>query len=84
MQLIPSELSKALGVNNLEIEIQWRPLKVMSELEMSTVRVNNSAADMNHFTMGAVDNIDVRQKLVNDKNSGYSGMTMPDSIDEDE
>lgn len=82
-RLIPSKLSKTLGIEDLEIELNWRPLKIMSELEMSTVRVNNSTADMNNFNMGAVDNIDVRQKLVNDKNSGYSGMTMPDSIVEE-
>lgn len=79
-RLIPSELSKALSINDLEIELNWRPLKIQSESEMSTARSNNANADAALFNTGAIDNIDIRQKLINDKNSGYSGMSMPDEI----
>lgn len=79
-RLIPSSLSKALNINDLEIELNWRPLKIQSESEISTVRSNNANADAALFNTGAIDNIDIRQKLINDKNSGYSGMKMPDEI----
>lgn len=79
-RLIPSSLSKALNINDLEIELNWRPLKIQSESELSTVRSNNANADAALFNTGAIDNIDIRQKLINDKNSGYSGMKMPDEI----
>ncbi len=79
-RLIPSELSKALKINNLEIELNWCPLKIQSESEISTTRSNNANADAALFNTGAIDNIDIRQKLINDKNSGYSGLKMPDEI----
>ena len=83
-RLIPSELSKALNINDLEIELTWRPLKIQSETDISTVRSNNANADAALFNTGAIDNIDIRQKLINDKNSGYSGMKMPDEIIEED
>lgn len=79
-RLIPSELSKALDINSLEIELSWRPLKIQSESEIATARSNNANADAALFNTGAIDNIDIRQKLINDKSSGYSGMKMPDEI----
>lgn len=79
-RLIPSSLSKALNIKDLEIELTWRPLKIQSESEISTARSNNANADAALFNTGAIDNIDIRQKLINDKNSGYSGMKMPDEI----
>lgn len=82
-RLIPSVLSKKLGVEDLEIELNWRPLKIMSELELSTVRVNNANANTALFNTGAIDNIDIRQSLVNDKNFPFSGMSMPDEITEE-
>lgn len=83
-RLIPSELSKALNINSLEIDLTWRPLKIQSETEISTIRSNNANADAALFNTGAIDNIDIRQKLINDKNSGYSGMKMPDEIIEED
>lgn len=79
-RLIPSSLSKALNIKDLEIELTWRPLKIQSESEISTARSNNANADAALFNTGAIDNIDIRQKLINDKNSGYSGLKMPDEI----
>tara|TARA_R100000951_G_scaffold62227_1_gene52239 strand:- start:16963 stop:18408 length:1446 start_codon:yes stop_codon:yes gene_type:complete len=81
-RLIASELNSKFNVSNIEIELIWRPLKIMSEVELSTVRTNNANADAALFNTGAIDNIDIRQKLINDKNSGYSGMRMPDEIEE--
>lgn len=83
-RLIPSILAKEFGVSDLEIDLSWRPLKVMSEKEMSEVNLNKANADAVWFDCGAIDNIDMRQKLINDKNSGYSGLEMPDEIAEEE
>lgn len=82
-RLIPSSLGKELGVADLEIELAWRPLKITSDLEKSTIRVNNSTADSNWFNAGAIDNIDIRERLIKDKDSGFNGITMPDEIDEE-
>ncbi len=81
-RLIPSELLKAIGVKDLEIELEWRPIKVMSEKEKAEVNFNKAQTDGILFDRGAIDNIDIRQRLVNDKNSGHSGMSMPEEIEE--
>ena len=83
-RLIPSTLAKELGVSDLEIDINWRPIKVMSEKEIADTNFSKSQADMAAFNTGAIDNIDIRQRLVNDKQSGYSGLKMPTEIIEPE
>jgi len=75
-RLIPSELSGDLGIKNLEIELNWRSLKIMSDIDKSTVRVNNANADTMLYNASAIDNIDIREKLIKDKNSGYTGIDL--------
>lgn len=77
-RLIPSSLGKDLGVADLEIELAWRPLKITSDLEKSTIRVNNSTADSNWVQTGAISSYDVAERLVKDKESGFNGIELPD------
>lgn len=61
--------------------------KYYNEKNEFTLHVNfniKANADAALFNTGAIDNIDIRQKLINDKNSGYSGMKMPDEIIEED
>lgn len=83
-RLIPSTLAKEFGISDLEIDINWRPIKVMSEKEIADTNFSKSQSDMAAFNTGAIDNIDIRQRLVNDKQSGYSGLGMPTEIIETE
>jgi phage-related protein (TIGR01555 family) len=83
-RLIPSSLLMDFGVDELELELVWRPLKIQSEVDISTARANNASADAALFNTGAVDNIDIRQKLANTAGSGYTGLKMPDEIIEDD
>ncbi len=76
-------LFKSESLGDMEVTINWRPLKVMSDLEMSTIRVNNSTADSNWFNTGSVDNIDIRERLIKDKNSGFSEMEILEDEPED-
>ena len=80
-RLIPSSLSKDLKIQNLEIEVEWNPLKVMSDLELAQMRQANSTADANWYNIDAIDGQDVRDRLVKDKNSGYGGIATPDIED---
>lgn len=83
-RLIPSVLAGKFGIDSLEIDLSWNPIKVISETDKSTIRANNATADKSWFEVGAIDNFDIRERLIKDKNSGYTGIQMPEVVDEPE
>ena len=73
----------------MELDIVWNPLKVMSDKEQAEVNFIKSQTDTNLFNTGAVGDVDIREKLSKDKLSGYSGVkvvidTPHDDIDKDD
>lgn len=80
-RLIPS-IGRSIGIEDgMGIDVHWNPIKVMSEAEISDVRLKNTQADQALYNIGAVDNFDVRERIINDANSGYEGLEMPEEDD---
>lgn len=77
-RLIPSEITPKLNITP-ELDITWNPLKVMSAQEVATTRLANSQADAQWQTTGAIDDVDIRQRITKDPNSGFDGIEMRDS-----
>ena len=68
-RLMMSEFKK-----EMELDILWHPLKVMSEKEQAEINFIKSQTAVNLYNTGAVGDIDIRTQLSADKTSGYSGV----------
>ena len=64
-----SEFSK-----EMELDIVWNPLKVMSDKEQAEVNFIKSQTAVNLYNTGAVGDVDIRESISKDKLSGYSGV----------
>lgn len=82
--LMRSIIAPKFKVEPFEIEHEWRPLAVMSEVDQSTVSVNKANSDKLYSDMGAVDAYDIRDKLIADKDSGYTGLEAVERPEEEE
>jgi phage-related protein (TIGR01555 family) len=71
-RLIPSLFNESF-----DVEVVWKPLKVMSDKDLAEVNNLNSQTAVNEANIGAIDAVDERNRL------GYSGMEALDVIDDD-
>ncbi len=83
-RLMMSEFGK-----EMELDLVWNPLKVMSDKEQAEVNFIKSQTAVNLYNTGAIGDVDIRENLSADKMSGYSGVkvvidTPHDDIDDDE
>jgi uncharacterized protein len=72
-RLIPTEIKPRFNVEP-EIELNWRPLKVMSAKEVAEVNNINANTDTLLYNLHSIDSVDVGKRLQADKQSGYSGI----------
>ncbi len=68
-RLMMSEFGK-----EMELDIVWNPLKVMSDKEQAEINFIKSQTAVNLYNTGAVGDVDIRTQLSADKMSGYSGV----------
>jgi hypothetical protein len=68
---IMPELKKS---SPFSLGIVWNPVDVNSDIEQAEVRERIANADKAYFDMGAIDAMDVRDRLISDDKSGYSGL----------
>lgn len=70
----------------MDLDIVWNPLKVMSAKEQAEINFLKSQTAMNLFNVGAIGEVDERERLSKDKLSGYSGVEIltQDPLDKDE
>lgn len=59
-----------------EIEIVWNPCDVPSAQELADVNLKKAQTDGALVDAGALDTLDVRKRLVEDKESGYNGLAI--------
>lgn len=72
-RLMPSCLTPYANIESM-IEPVWNPIKVMSENEKADVLTKVSTALVNLVNTGAIDNIDVQDYLVKQKDLGFEGI----------
>jgi hypothetical protein len=78
-RLMPSEFNE-----EMDLDITWNPLRVMSDKDMAEVNKLKADTDIALNGIGAVDGVDVRGRIIEDKKSGYSGIEMFDTEEEEE
>jgi hypothetical protein len=84
-RLMMSEFSK-----EMDLDIVWNPLKIMSDKDLADVNFIKSQTAMNEYNMGAISDFDERSRLSKEKGSGYSGVevleqvAIPDEDDEED
>lgn len=75
--------SDDLQINpNTEIHPEWNPLKVLSDADIADINLKNRQADAVAYQSQAVDNFEMRERLINDPYSGFDNLTQVDDIDE--
>lgn len=81
MLCILSEVSPAAP---FEVDITWKPLDAVSAKERAEINKSNAETDTQLVAAGAIDGIEVRDRLVKDPDSGYTGLKgLPDLPDDD-
>lgn len=78
-RLIPTMIKPKMGIEP-EIEINWTPIKVMSELEIANVNKVKADTDSVLELMGVISAKDAGKRLIADKDSGHSGMELPEEL----
>ena len=82
-RLVPS-YAEDLGISaETELYPEWRPLKVMSDQEIAAINLQNRQADQIAFASQAIDNYELRERLLNDPYSGFDNLEPVEEDDED-
>lgn len=56
------------------VEVQWNPVDSPSAKEQAEINASKAATDKVWADSGAIDGTDIRQRLINDRDSGYNGI----------
>lgn len=56
------------------VDVVFNPLDTPTSAELATINLNNAQADAALVGIGALDGVDVRDRLISDQNSGYAGI----------
>lgn len=85
-RLMMSEFGK-----EMDLDIIWNPLKIMSDKELAETNFLKAQTAMIAYNIGAIGDVDERERLSRDKTSGYSGVEVnveipptPEEIEEQE
>lgn len=71
--LIRSEVTPKFKVK-FETSIVWKPTDSPTAAELADLNLKKSQNDSALVTAGAIDGYDVRQRIINDSDSGYNGI----------
>lgn len=81
--LIRSEIAPKFKIAPFHTSITWKPLDAMTSKELADVNFTKSQTAKNYADAGAIDGNDIRQALIADPESGYSGIDadLPDDAE---
>lgn len=83
--MMRSEICPRFGIQPFPFEILWEPLDSMTSREVAEVRKINAETDKIYaIDIGAVDAVDVRNKLAVDKDGGFIGIDVSEEDQEPE
>lgn len=72
--LIRSEIVPRFGVTPFDVTITWNPLDPLSAEEKANINKVKADTDAQWKAAGAIDENDIRDRLILDPDSGYSGI----------
>ena len=83
--VMKSDIAPMFNVVPFPVSVQFTPLDALTEKEQAEINLLNAQGAATLMQQGALSQEDERQRLINDEDSGYSGMSMEDlENDEDE
>ena len=56
------------------LRVNWKPLDTPTATEDAAINLQRAQTDQAYVDLGAIDGIDVRDRLIADPNSGYTGI----------
>lgn len=62
------------GKAEFKTDVKWLPVDSPSAEEQADTNLKKSQTDSLNVDMGAIDGVDVRNRLISDKDSGYNGL----------
>jgi phage-related protein (TIGR01555 family) len=82
--LIKSEIMPKYGIDYFCTSISWNSLDSFTSKEKAEINKHKAEQDVAYIAAAVLSPNDVRTKLVNDKNSGYNGLSIDDEDLENE
>jgi len=71
---IRSEIAPMFNIEPFNVEVVWKPTDSPTAKEAAEINKAKADTDNALVTAGAIDGFDVRQRLINDPDSGYNGI----------
>lgn len=82
LMLIRSEIAPNFNIAPFSTEIVWNPLDAMTTKEQAELNKLNAETGNALINSGAIDGYDERKRIINDPESGYSGLIDEEPIEE--
>lgn len=74
IRMIRSAVCPKFSMKPFEVEIAWKPVDSPTAEELAELNNKKADTDSKLVAGGAIDGYDVRQRLINDPDSGYHGI----------
>jgi phage-related protein (TIGR01555 family) len=68
-----SEILPKFGVK-FKTEVKWNPVDEPTASEAADINLKKAQTDSAYANVGAIDGVDIRNRLISDKESGYNGI----------
>jgi len=82
--IIRSEVVPEFGIN-FKTEVKWNPVDEPTSAEQADINLKKSQSDAQYVNMGAIDGVDVRKKLIANKDSDFKWIEpKTESLNEEE
>ena len=72
--LIRSHVCPKFNIPMFNTEVNWKPVDSPTAAEISDINLKKAQTDAQYAGIGALDGVDIRQRLIQDKDSGYNGI----------
>lgn len=83
--LMRSEIAPRFGIKPIEMSVVWEPLDSLSAEQLATInKTKAETAKILAIDIGAIDNVEVREALMADEQSGYGGLAEWEDGDQQE
>jgi hypothetical protein len=74
LRMVRSCMVPEFSMKPFELEVAWKPVDSPTAEELSDLNLKKAQTDSALVAAGAIDGFDVRQRLINDPDSGYHGI----------
>lgn len=74
LRLVRSFIAPKFAMETFELDVVWKPVDSPTAAEQAELNSKKADTDSKLVAAGAIDGFDVRQRLINDPDSGYHGL----------